>query len=580
MEKASPTIDLTTGGVRWRVQLAACDQDRGMEQLFDGDGLRLRQWLTANQAEVIKAGRHRTVYRVVLPHLDFHLKHYHLTSRRHRLLEWLFSSRASLEYRRALAVAQRNVPTVTPFAVGESGSKGCYLATYTLRDTQPLSMVLEKLAQLMPARQARIRQHLATALGRLLAQMHQVGVIQRDLHPGNILVRLIDDVPDLYLIDLHTVRLGKPLGWPVARANLVVLNRWFMLRAERSDRLRFFDAYCETIRERLDREVVRDLERRTLASNLRFWRRYDRRCLGHNRYYQHLCSPAATGHAVVELDALALAPLLADPDAPFARSDVTVLKDSPTSSVVEFDLPAGTQSRRVIYKRFPVGSWTDPFVSLVRPTPALRSYILGHGLRLRCLPTPRPLAVWHRFRQGMRHEGYLLTEKVPDALDLFAFVGSLDALPPSQRQAALRRLIDQVAQLVGTLHHRHLSHRDLKAANLLVSTEQWFASGRGTKECGPGPISPLAMQVWFIDLVGVRRHRKLRRHRRLQNLARLHASFYCHSGLTRTDKVRFLRVYLRWGVRGRFGWKRWWRQLEKATQTKIERNLRNGRPLR
>jgi hypothetical protein len=85
--------------------------------------------------------------------------------------------------------------------------------------------------------------------------------------------------------------------------------------------------------------------------------------------------------------------------------------------------------------------------------------------------------------------------------------------------------------------------------------------------------------VWLIDLVGVRRHGKLRRQRRLQNLARLNVSFLGRSGLTRTDRLRFLRVYLRWGLRGRLGWKRWWRQVQEATEAKVRRNLRNGRPL-
>ena len=79
--------------------------------------------------------------------------------------------------------------------------------------------------------------------------------------------------------------------------------------------------------------------------------------------------------------------------------------------------------------------------------------------------------------------------------------------------------------------------------------------------------------------MGVRRHRKLRRARRLQNLARLHASFLCHPALTRTDKLRFLRVYLQLGLLGRERWKGWWRAIAKATQAKVDRNVRSGRPL-
>jgi hypothetical protein len=65
----------------------------------------------------------------------------------------------------------------------------------------------------------------------------------------------------------------------------------------------------------------------------------------------------------------------------------------------------------------------------------------------------------------------------------------------------------------------------------------------------------------------------------VRNLARLHASFHQHPGLTRTDKLRFLRVYMQWGLFGRERWKRWWRRIERATQAKVARNARSGRPL-
>lgn len=570
-------LQVTCGGVRWHVL------PEWQHLLFGPNGLRLDEWLHNGLAQVVKNGPHRTVYRVALPGLCIYLKHHRLPDVRAWLRQLVRPAKARMEFNRALAVAARRVPTVFPIALGErcngSGPSDSFLITQGLQDTESLSDFIEKtLPRFERRRQTRLRPLLATALGEFVARLHDAGIVHKDLHAANLLVRLeAGDNPNLYLIDLHDVTVGRALTWRVSRDNLVLLNRWFALRASRPDRYRFWRAYCRTRRllrggwpggacyaagitpanRSAFRESARELERRTWRSNLRFWRHRDRRCLVTNRYYYRLHSEAVVGCAVRDLDAGAMASLLADPDAPFRQAGVTLLKDARSSTVAEFDLVTGDVVRRVIYKRFRVTAWSDPWLALLRPSPALRSWMNGHGLRERCLPTARPLAVFHRRRSLLAYEGYLLTEKIPHAVDLHRFLESLADLETKARQRRLRRQIEQVARLVCELHRRQVSHRDLKAGNVLVGHEE----------------------AWLIDLVGMASYRKLSRRRRVQNLARLHASFHRSSTLTRTDKLRFLRVYLQWGLLGREGWKQWWDDIRMATQTKITRNARKGRPL-
>jgi hypothetical protein len=450
----------------------------------------------------------------------------------------------------------------------------------------------EELPRFAPPRRARVRQALAMALGRLLARMHAAGVVHGDLHPGNLLLRLaLDDHPELHLIDLYSVRVGPPLDWRPSRENLVVLNRWFALRASRPDRLRCWRAYCEArgwgsvssqalrSASRQTDDRAREIERETAISNVRFWRAKDRRCLGGNRWFRRVRCGAVSGCAVADLESDVLAPLLADPDEPFRRQGVRVLKDSPSSKVVEFDLPVGGVLSRVVYKRFAVTRWTDPLAALVRPEPALRSYVMGHGLRLRGLPTPRPLAAWRRTRLGLIRESYLLTLKAPDAVDLPAHVAGLVRLPTAERRAALLSLIGHGARLIAALHDRRLSHRDLKGPNLLVNAVPCVISARGAVEADPPPDASPCTQIWFIDLVGVRVYARLSASRRAQNLARLYASFHGRALVTRTDLLRFLRAYLSWGQRDASDWKAWHRAVGRAFQAKVRRNLRRGRPL-
>ena len=90
------------------------------------------------------------------------------------------------------------------------------------------------------------------------------------------------------------VHVGAPLDWNASRDNLVMLNRWFVMRCYRAERLRFWQAYC---RSRAANGIVRcfhpvapsprdrvvfpqwakDLESRTRVSNLEFWRGRDQR---------------------------------------------------------------------------------------------------------------------------------------------------------------------------------------------------------------------------------------------------------------------------------------------------------------
>ncbi len=499
------TIDHDVGGVRWSLRP---DLYERRDELFDADGLRLNEWLADGRATVLKQANHRALYHVALPELDFHLKRYPAAGVRAWLQHLVRPSRARAEYDRALTLATLHVPAVEGLGIGEARHGASWFLTRTVPHTQPLSEFFETaLPALAPARQTRLRQRLARELGRLLATMHNAGAVHDDLHPANILLRLVgDDEPMLCLVDLLAVRLGPPLRAAARFDNLVVFNRWFALRSDRSDRLRFWHAYdaaCGSAGVNAKPQAA-EIEQRTLTSNLRFWRQHERRCLGDNRYFCRVRAGDVSGHAVADLPPADLAALLADPDEPFRRPGVIVLKDSPSSSVVELELPG---SRRVIWKRFIVTTRSDPWAALFRPTPALRSYVMGHGLRLRGLPTPRPLAVLHRRRFGLPHEGYLLTEKVPDARDLAAFVAELASQPPTERRRVLRGLIDRLARLIRTFHERGLSHRDLKAPNLLVSRAGWsLARSAKVWLAEGGTISEDAAAVWFIDLVGVKRH--------------------------------------------------------------------------
>lgn len=566
-------------GLRWLAE------PHWRDLLLSSNVLPLADWLRDGVAQIVKHGPHRTVYRVALPGLDCHIKQNRLHGPRAWLRELVRPAKAHIEYERAQAVAARGIATFEPLAVGYrppwAGPGDSFLVSRTLNGTVALDAWIDGVFAHYPsARQTSVRQDVAHELGRFMAQVHQAGVIHRDLHAGNLLLRLDDDGrPCFYLIDLHAVHVGPALAQAQGEANLVLLNRWFALRAGRTDRRRFWESYARAWQPdapRFDVSVAAaQQEEATWRSNLEFWRKREQRCLKNNRYYRRIKAAGMTGFTVTDLDSATLESLILDPDAPFQRQGTALIKDSPSSTVTAVPVSLGGVSGTAIYKRFRVTSRTEPWLALLRRPAALRSWFFGHSLRERGLPTPRPLLVLYRRRSGLHHEGYLLTEMVPDAIDLRAQVERLGNLPEAERRPALRHGIAGLAKLIRELHHRGLSHRDLKAANILYQP----SSGPPTSSGGVRVWLSAFAPFWLIDLVGVRRHTEAPMDRRVQNLARIHTSFRRQAWLTRSDRLRFLRDYLQWGLHGRVGWKPWWRQIDKAAAAKAARNTRRGRPL-
>src|SRR5579883_2586563 len=148
-------MDGDAGVYRPRTRRCARGIWPGLEHLFGPDGLRLDEWLAAGQASIVKHGPHRTVYHVVLPGLDFYLKHNRLADCRAKLRELVRPSKARSEYEHAQAVAARQVPTFEPLALGEPcrawAARDSFLITRTLPETQPLHTFLETTLPQWPA---------------------------------------------------------------------------------------------------------------------------------------------------------------------------------------------------------------------------------------------------------------------------------------------------------------------------------------------------------------------------------------------------------------------------------------------
>jgi tRNA A-37 threonylcarbamoyl transferase component Bud32 len=537
-------------------------------QLIGPEGACVVQWLEAGQGRVVKHGAHRTVYRIDLGQRTLFVKHY-------RCQPWvgiwrhlLQASHSRREWRKALEVARRRIPTARPVAVGEQKQgwliRDNYYVCEGIPQAQSLDDYVRDVLPSLPAAERSIRRRqIITSLARLAAAAHASGIDHNDFHTGNILIRAASpDVPlELYLIDLPGIRLSGPLDWPRSRDSLAMLGGAWLERLSRADRWRFWRTY---LAERWDASfpsgASAEILQRTQAHAHRVAAARDKRCLRSNRDFQRLQTPGVVAHALKEFSPDLLAALAEDPARPLRVHRHEPVKISHASLLVRASLPVGGQAVRVAYKRSRVRSWWKQLLGGLRRSRALAAWHTGHALLARGISTARPLAVVEAklFQGRGRGESFLATAWIEGALNLHLYGWELAGRDPHGRHRRACQAAESLGRLLGRMHAWRISHGDLKGCNLVVCEQ---ADG---------------VSAHLIDLDSVRFHRRMSPSQPARDLARLAASMEAHPWLSRTVRLRFLRAYLHGSGRD---WKPLWRDIARRTSPILARFQRAGRPV-
>lgn len=509
--------------------------------LLGPEGLRLPEWLASGEARVIKQGPHRVVYRVELagqfPARTFYLKHDRASGWQSGMRHLLQANPSRREWQRAEELSRLQIPTISPIALGERRRLGVVLDSYLATEAIPGARSLLEWVTLLPTlpqEQAQpLKRRLLLSAARLCAALHQAGGEHQDFHAENILVSergaFAEDVPAVHLIDVPAVRISQRLGWRASRNSLAMLAVGLMDHTTSADRWCFLREYLARRPElgfearSSQRTAAQDVLVRTRAAALRIAKSRDRRLLASNKSFRRLAAGCWSVHAVSEVSPETLAGLLRDPSELLRQGIDQPVKLSHSSVVVKSRLEVSGQVVEIAYKRSRAKNIARLIGHGLLPRRRLQGWLLGHALAVRGIATPRPLALVRR--HGLIPETYLATEWIADGLDLHSFVWKLEARSPAEREGRVEQLAECLGRLIGRMHAWNVSHRDLKANNLLI-VEQTDA-----------------LEAWLVDLDGVRILSRLTDDRRARDLARLIASLRRYDWLSCTIWPSFFRTY-------------------------------------
>jgi len=351
--------------------------------------------LLADPGERIKESRVKLVTKHDIAGKTYYVKRYQHAGVPLRALKFFFKpSQARQEWQLA---QQISVPIVRHLALGER---------WTLTGLQESILITEGFDGREPG------EHDGERVLAFVRRLHERGVLQRDLHPGNILV----SAHELRLVDLHGTILKTPTEDEIAD-NLA--------------RLRLF----------VPIPVTPEIERRSVEFGRRFFAERARRCLKRNREFDRRNGWYVRRPFWKEE--------LRDPEAFLRRA--RILKQGRTSVVGAAD--------GVVVKQYNIRRPSRLLKDLFRRSRAVNAYFKAYHLELAGIPTARPIAAGEKRICRFLLRSWFVMEELPGVRDL------------SQWQGDYQLAAQRVRELIARLHKSGFSHRDLKLTNIVLDAD-------------------------------------------------------------------------------------------------------------
>jgi hypothetical protein len=221
--------------------------------------------------------------------------------------------------------------------------------------------------------------------------MRRAGILHRDFHWGNILIRTADDgAPQFYLIDLHQVRLRPALSNREGLSNLALLSAALWGNVPSRSQINFLKAYCKNLLLRREsflqaRDAVQEQSTGLLREK---WKKHGGRCRHENKYFKKIKTGTCRGYARRDCPDSMLR-LIENPDLLFSRPEVLLLKDSRTTASLL--LPAGATGPGIYVKRYNKKNPWSVVKRTVTGSRARRVWQASHAMTARDIPTPQSL---------------------------------------------------------------------------------------------------------------------------------------------------------------------------------------------
>ena len=304
------------------------------------------------------------------------------------------------------------------------------------------------------------RSELLKRIAVVIAEQHEAGLKQKDLHLGNFL--LSDN--DIYTIDGDTVDTGQT-GTPLPKAMSLNNLGLFLAQFNRNFDHLFSAAFQAYAAKRswpsdssLFKRLLKEVKFQRKNRSKKYLHKIFRECTS------FVCHKSWNSYMVCERNFYhgEMKKLIADPDSVIDSS--RLLKDGNSATVAL----AEVNGKLLVIKRYNIKNFIHALKRCPRDTRAWSSWRNAHRLELLGIPTPKPIAFLERRWGPFRSTSYYISEYI-DGTDLYRLITS-----DKSKEINIEALSISFGEMLKLLADANMSHGDFKATNFIVAGKKLY----------------------------------------------------------------------------------------------------------
>ena len=304
------------------------------------------------------------------------------------------------------------------------------------------------------------RSELLKRIAVVIAEQHEAGLKQKDLHLGNFL--LSDN--DIYTIDGDTVDTGQT-GTPLPKAMSLNNLGLFLAQFNRNFDHLFSTAFQAYTAKRswpsdsgLFNQLLKEVKFQRKNGSKKYLHKIFRECTAfvcHKSWNRYMVCGRDFYHGEMKK-------LIADPDSVISSS--RLLKDGNSATVAL----AEVNGKLLVIKRYNIKNFIHALKRCARNTRAWSSWRNAHRLESPGIPTPKPIAFLERRWGPFRSTSYYISEYI-DGTDLYRQITS-----DKSREINIEALSISFGEMLKLLADANMSHGDFKAVNFIVAGKKLY----------------------------------------------------------------------------------------------------------